>query len=97
MDNPLAVEYSGKRRYFTYEVFKSLKYGEEDSDIIKKIDQRNETPSGSKSINSEEEEKGEENEKSNLGESISSSSSSEDELDSNYQPDDYISIRNEIK
>ena len=97
MDHPLAVEYSGKRRYFTYEVFKSLKYGQEDSDIIKKIDQRNETPSGSKNINPEEEEKGEENEKSNLEESISSSSSSEDELDSNYQPDDYISIRNEIK
>ena len=77
--------------------FLSLNYGQEDSAIIKKLDQRNETPSGSKSINPEEEKKWEENEKSNLEESISSSSNSEDELDSDYQPDDYISIRSELK
>ena len=26
-DKPLAVEYKGKKRLFTYEVFKNLKYG----------------------------------------------------------------------
>ena len=45
----------------------------------------------------EEEENGEEVKQSSSEESISSSSDSEDELDSDYQPEDYASIRNEIK
>ena len=47
--------------------------------------------------NLEDEEKEEEVKQSSPEESISSSSDSEDELDSDYQPEDYVSIRNEIK
>ena len=42
---PLAIEYSGKRKYFTYEMFKSLNYGESEGAISKELEQSQEMQS----------------------------------------------------
>ena len=97
MDMPLAIEYSGIRKYFTYEMFKSLNYGESEGAIGKELEQSQEMQSDIIKQNPEEEEKGEENEDSSFEDSISSSNNNEDEQDSDYEPNDYASLRNEIK
>ena len=57
MDMPLAIEYSGIRKYFTYEMFKSLNYGESEGAIGKELEQSQEMQSDIIKQNPEEEEK----------------------------------------
>ena len=97
MDKPLALEYEGKQKWYAYEIFKALKYSQTEDAVNKEFEQSQPKDCENHTKNLEEEEKGEEVKQSCPEESISSSSDSEDELDSDYQPEDYVSIRNEIK
>ena len=97
MDKPLALEYEGKQKWYAYEIFKALKYSRTEDAVNKEFEQSQPKDCKNHAKNLEEEEKGEEVKQSCPEESISSSSDSEDELDSDYQPEDYVSIRNEIK
>ena len=53
-DKPLAVEYKGKQRLFTYEVFKKLKYGVTDTNQNIHIDYNNKEQSGDNKSSSKE-------------------------------------------
>ena len=46
MDKPLALEYSGKQKWFAYEMFSSLKYDQSDSIQKKESDESDERHSG---------------------------------------------------
>ena len=46
MDTPLALEYSGKQKWYTYEMFSSLKYDQSDSIQKKESEEDDEIHSG---------------------------------------------------
>ena len=65
MDKSLAVEYVDKRKWFTYEVIKKLKYGKEETIQDCKEDSRRDQQSGDNHSHFDEEEKEEESESDN--------------------------------
>ena len=97
MAKPLALEYSGENKYYTYQMFESLQYGQSEREIHKKFDQNKEIQAEVTIQNSAEEEKGERIEESSSDDSISSSNSDEAESDSDFRHSNCESLRNEIK
>ena len=97
MNKPLALENEGKQKWYAYEIFKALKYSQTENAVNKEFEQSQPKDCENHTKILEEEEKEEEIKQSSSEKSISSSSDSKDELDSDYQPEDYASIRNEIK
>ena len=95
MDKPLALEYSGKQKWFTYEMFSSLKYDQSDS-IQKKESEGDERHSGGDNLVLNEQHNREES-KSNKRESIVESESSEAEPEIANKDDVIYSLKAEIK
>ena len=97
MDKHLALEYSGSKKWFSYEIFESLKCGQSERVINKELEQSQELCSRNNNLNLEEENKEEIKEDSTSDGSISSFSNSGDEIDSEISQEDYASLKNEIK
>ena len=38
MDKPLALEYSGGKKWYTYKMFESLQYGQSDNEISRRFE-----------------------------------------------------------
>ena len=97
MDKHLAEEYSGKKKWFSYEIFESLKRGQSERVINKELEQSQELCSRNNNLNIEGENREEMKEESSSDGSISSFSNSGEEIDSEIPQEDYASLRNEIK
>ena len=97
MDKHLAVEYSGNKKWFSYEIFESLKHGQSEKVINKELEQSQELCSKNNNLNLEEENKEEMKVESSSDGSISSFSNSGEEIDSEIPQEDYASLKNEIK
>ena len=97
MDKHLAVEYSGNKKWFSYEIFESLKHGQSERVINKELEQSQELCSKNNNLNLEEKNKEEMKVESSSDGSISSFSDSGKEIDSEIPQEDYASLRNEIK
>ena len=83
-DKPLAVEYKGKQRLFTYEVFKKLKYGVTDTNQNIHSDYSNKEQSGDNKSSSKEDVKEEEEDKSEFDESDHSNKGTTQERDDHH-------------
>ena len=97
MDKPLALEYSGKQKWFTYEMFSSLKYNQSDSIQKKESEEGDERNSGGDNSVLNEQHNREEESKSNKRESIVESESSEAEPEIVNKDDEINSLKAEIK
>ena len=97
MDEPLAQEYSGDKKRYTYKMFESLQYGQSDNEISRGFEQTKQIPFEFSNPVSGEEDKGEQNDQLSFDDMDSSSSNSEQEFDSNYKQANYDSLVNEIK
>ena len=97
MDKPLALEYSGKQKWFTYEMFSSLKYGQSDSIQKKESEEGDEKHSGGDNLVLNEQHNREEESKSNKRESIAELESSEAEPEIVNKDDEINSLKAEIK
>ena len=97
MDKPLALEYSGKQKWFTYEMFSSLKYDQSDSIQKKESEEGDERHSGGDNLVLNEQHNREEESKSNKRESIAESESSEAEPEIVNKDDEINSLKAEIK
>ena len=97
MDKPLVLEYSGKQKWFTYEMFSSLKYDQSDSIQKKESEEGDERHSGGDNLVLNEQHNREEESKSNKRESISESESSEAEPEIVNKDDEINSLKAEIK
>ena len=97
MDKPLALEYSGEKKWHSYRMFEPLQDGQSDSESSRKFDRSKQVRFEVSSLASGEEEKKNHNEDTNSDDSFWSSSSNQDKLDSDYCKTNYESLRNEIK
>ena len=97
MDKPLALEYSGEKKWYSYRMFEPLQDGQSDSESSRKFDRSKQVRFEVSSLASGEEEKENHNEHTNSDDSFWSSSSNQDKLDSDYCKTNYESLRNEIK
>ena len=79
MDTPLTLEYSGKQKWYAYEMLSSLKYDQSDSIQKKESEEGDERNSGGDNLVLNEKHNRDEESKSNKGESIVESESSEAE------------------
>ena len=95
MDKPLALEYSGKQKWFTYEMFSSLKYDQSDSIQKKELEEGDERHSRGDNLVLNEQYNREE--ESNKRESIAESESSEAEPEIVNKDDEINSLKAEIK
>ena len=87
-EKPLAVEYKGKQRLFTYEVFKNLKYRVTETNQSIHSDYNNKEQSGDNKSSSKEDVKEEEEDKSEFYESDQSNKRTTQERDDHHaQPD----------
>ena len=97
MDKPLAIEYSGKQKWFTYEMFSSLKYDQSDSIQKKESEEGDERDSGGDNLILNDQSNKEEESKSNKEESIVESESSEAEPEITSRDAEINSLKAEIK
>ena len=97
MDKPLALEYSGKQKWFTYEMFSSLKYDQSDSIQKKESEEGDERHSGGDNLVLNDKSNKEEESKSNKEESIVESESSEAEPEITSRDAEINSLKAEIK
>ena len=97
MDKPLALEYSGKQKWFAYEMFSSLKYDQSDSIQKKESEEGDERHSGGDNLVLNEQNSREEESKSNKEESIVESESSEAEPEITSREAEINSLKAEIK
>ena len=97
MDRPLALEYSGKQKWYPYEMFSSLKYDQSDSIQKKESEEGDERHSGGDNLVLNEKNNKEEESKSNKGESIVESESSEEESEIANREAEINSLKAEIK
>ena len=96
-DKPLAVEYKGKQRLFTYEVFKNLKYGVTETNQNIHSDYSNKEQSGDNKSSSKEDVKEEEEDKSEFYESDQSNKGTTQERDDHHAQSDISLLWKEIK
>ena len=96
-DKPLAVEYKGKKRLFTYEVFKKLKYGVTETNQNIHSDYSNKEQSGDNKSSSKDDVKEEEEDKSEFYESDQSNNGTTQERDDHHVQSDISLLWKEIK
>ena len=96
MDKPLAVEYTGKKKWYAYEVFEQLKFDQSERMHILKPQDSQELHSGDFRFDFDEENKQEDQKNSDEDDSASSSDNSEDEIIENYHQADLQSLKKEI-
>ena len=97
MDKPLALQYSGEKKWYSYRIFEPLQDDQSDSESSRMFDRSKQVRFEVSSLASGEEEKQNHNEDINSDDSFWSSSSNQDKLDSDYCKTNYESLRNEIK
>ena len=95
-DKPLAEEYKGKQRLFTYEVFKILKYGVTETNQNIHSDYSNKEQSGDNKSSSKEDVKEEEEDKSEFYESDQSNKGTTQERDGHHAQSDISLLWKEI-
>ena len=96
MDKPLAVEYTGKKKWYAYEVFEQLKFDQSERMHILKSQDSQELHSGDFRFDFDEQNKQEDQKNSDEYDSASSSDNSEDEIIKNYHQADLQSLKKEI-
>ena len=96
MDKPLAVEYTGKKKWYVYEVFEQLKFDQSERMHILKPQDSQELHSEDFRFDFDEENKEKDQKDSDEDDSASSSDNSEDEIIENYHQADLQSLKKEI-
>ena len=96
MSKPLGLEYSGKQKWFTYEMFSHMKWEQSESVQNHCSDDKEDKPSGGNKSESNDVEKNEEH-KSRVNESVLSNGNSETEPRIANKQNKIVALRAELK